>query len=208
MRLTGDVDPIPLVLMRRLVPLIAALALLGGCSGTTNGTASPAGQGSTTAESTSGPAKSTSAAEEPAKRPKTINIEGMDPCSLLTDAQRVEFTLDRPPKLDDVPGKPGCSMGREDRKYSLAIYLDSTKGIETYTDPPRPDVTKLQVGGFPAVLIESTTALGLACSVDVDVSDGQLVDVQASSLGDTDVKGLCEVVQPIAAAVVANLMSK
>jgi hypothetical protein len=44
--------------------------------------------------------------------------------------------------------------------------------------------------------------------VDIDVSDGQLVDVQAFSLGDTDVKGLCQLVQPVAGAVVANLMSK
>ncbi|WP_158847116.1 DUF3558 domain-containing protein [Saccharothrix deserti] len=194
--------------MRRVLPLIAALALLGGCSQTTNGSATPDGSGSTSADRTSGSSKPTSTSDEPAKRPKTINIESMDPCTLLTDAQRTEFGLDRPPKLDEVPGKPGCSIGREDRKFSLAIYLDSTRGIETYTEPPRPNATKMQVGGFPAVLLESTTALGLACSVIVDVSDGQFVDVQAASLGDTDVKKLCEIVQPIAGAVVTNLMSK
>ncbi|ONI82347.1 hypothetical protein ALI22I_40280 [Saccharothrix sp. ALI-22-I] len=192
--------------MRRVVPLIAALALLGGCSQTMNGSAS--GSGSTSTEQTSGSAKPTSATKEPAKRPKTINIEGMDPCTLATDAQRAEVGLNLPPKQDPEPGRPGCSMSREDRTYSVGIYLDSTKGIETYTDPPRPNVTTLQVGGFPAVLLESTTALGLACSVIIDVSDGQLVDVQAHSLGETNVPALCRVAQPLAGAVVANLMSK
>ncbi|MFI9006929.1 DUF3558 domain-containing protein [Actinosynnema sp. NPDC053489] len=188
--------------MRRAVPLIAALALLGGCSQPTDGSASPGGATAGTATGTpSAPIPS----GEQSKRPKTIDIKGVDPCTLLTEAQRAEFGLDRPPRADIETGKPGCSTGREDRKYSIAVYLDSTKGIETYTDPPRPDVTRLEVGGFPAVLVESTTAAGLACSVDVDVADGQLVDVQAFSLGDTDVKSLCQVVQPVAAAVMANL---
>jgi hypothetical protein len=195
--------------MRRVVPLIAALALLGGCSQTTGGSANPGGSDPTSAgRTTTGSSKPTSAAKEPAQRPKTINIEAMDPCTLLTDAQRAEFGLDRPPVADDEPGKPGCSLSREDRKYSVGVYLDTEKGIETFTDPPRPDVTKLQVGGFPAVLVETTSSVGLACSIHVDVSDGQMVDVQAHSLGDTDVKALCQVAQPAAGAVVANLMAK
>ncbi|MEU4738966.1 DUF3558 domain-containing protein [Actinosynnema sp. NPDC023658] len=194
--------------MRRAVPLIAALALLAGCSQPTDGSASGATTTSAAAGRTSATSAPTSASEEPSRRPKTINVEGVDPCALLTDAQRTQFGLNRPPQKDDQPGKPGCAMNREDRKHSIAIYLDSTKGIGTYTDSPRPDVTKLEVGGFPAVLVESTTALGLACSVDIDVSDGQLVDVQAFSLGDTDVKTLCRLVQPVADAVVANLVSK
>lgn len=196
--------------MRRVVPLIAALALLGGCSQTTNGSANPGGSDPMSAgqTTTTGSSKPTSGSKEPAKRPKTINIEAMDPCTLLTDAQRAEFGLDRPPQPDPKPGKPGCSMNREDRKHSVAIYLDSTQGIAAYTDPPRPNATKMEVGGFPAVLLESTTSLGLACSVIIDVSDGQLVDVQAFSLGDTDVTGLCQIAQPAAGAVVTNLMSK
>lgn len=194
--------------MRRVVPLIAALALLGGCSQATNGSANPGGPTSTAGSAGRGTSSEpTSGSKAPAKRPKTINIEGMDPCTLLTDAQRAEFGLDRPPQKDDVPGKPGCSMSREDRKHSVAIFLDSTQGIGTYTDPPRPGATTLQVGGFPAVMTESKNSLGFACAIHVDVSDGQVVDVQAHSL-DVDVSQLCQIAQPAAGAVVANLMSK
>lgn len=195
--------------MRRVVPLIAALALLGGCSQSTDGSANPGGSTPTTtaAGRTSGSEKPSSTAKEPAKRPKTINIEGMDPCTLLTEAQRAEFGLDRPPQKDDAPGKPGCSMSREDRKHSVAIFLDSTQGIGTYTEPARPGSTMLQVGGFPAVMTESKNSLGFACAIHVDVSDGQVVTVQSHSL-DTEAQALCQVVQPAAGAVVANLMSK
>ena len=194
--------------MRRVVPLIAALALLGGCSQPTDGSANPGGS-TPTATSAEGKASSkpTSSSKEPAKRPKTINVEGMDPCTLLTDAQRAEFGLDRPPQKDDAPGKPGCSMSREDRKHSVAIFLDSTQGIETYTEPPRPGSTMLQVGGFPAVMTESKNSVGFACAIHVDVSDGQVLTVQSHSL-DVDVPTLCQVVQPAAGAVVTNLLSK
>ncbi|WP_367134295.1 DUF3558 domain-containing protein [Saccharothrix sp. HUAS TT1] len=189
--------------MRRAVPLLAALALLAGCSQSTDGSANPGGTATTTTTASAGPT-STSA---PADRPKAIDISGLEPCGLLTDAQRAEFGLDRPPQQDDAPGKPGCSMSREDREHSIAIYLDSTRGVEAYTEPPRPGSTALQVGGFPAVMVESTNSLGLACAIHVDVSDGQSADVQAYSLGDTDVPTLCRLVQPVAGAVVANLMN-
>lgn len=194
--------------MRRAVPLLAVLALLGGCSQPTDGSATPGGSGPTATGRTSASSEPTSASSEPAERPKAIDIKGVDPCSLVTDAQRAEVGLDRPPRLDEEAGNPGCSLSREDRKYSVGLYLNSTRGIEVYTDPPRPDATKTQVGGFPAVLLQSTTALGPACSVIIDVSDGQVVNVQAHSLGETDAKGLCQVSQPLADAVVTNLMAK
>ncbi|MFD1148227.1 DUF3558 domain-containing protein [Saccharothrix hoggarensis] len=198
--------------MRRVVPLIAVLALLGGCSQTTDGSATPGDSGSTSTGRTSGSDEPTGSrepsgqpSEQQSKRPKTIDISALDPCTLLTDAQRAEFGMDRPPRLEDEADKPGCSLSREDRKFSIGIYLSRTQGIEVYTDPPRPGATTLEVGGFPAVMVEADTSLGLGCSMILDVADGKSVDVIAHSLGDTDVKGLCQVVQPIAGAVMANL---
>lgn len=192
--------------MRRVVPLIAALALLGGCSQATDGSANPGGSTpTTTAGRTSGSEKPSSTAKEPAKRPKTINIDDVDPCTLLTEAQRAEFGLDQPPQpSDDAPGKKGCTISRSDRQHFVGIAADTTAGIDDYAKSEG-KVTKLEVGGFPSLLVEADTALGLACSVTVDVSDGQAVDVGAFSLGDVDIPTLCQVVQPVAAAVVANL---
>lgn len=191
--------------MRRVVPLIAALALLAGCSQATDGSANPGGSTPTTTaagRTSSGP---TSASKEPAKRPKTINVEGVDPCSLLTEAQRAEFGLDQPPQpSDDAPGKKGCTISRSDREHIVGIVADTTAGIDDYAKSDG-KVTRLEVGGFPALLVEADTPLGLTCSVTVDVSDGQVVDVSAISLGDVDLTALCRIVQPVAAAVVTNV---
>ncbi|MER5266606.1 DUF3558 domain-containing protein [Actinosynnema sp. NPDC002837] len=192
--------------MRRVVPLIAALALLGGCSQATDGSANPGGSTPTTTASgqASGSGKPSSTTKEPAKRPKTINIDDVDPCTLLTEAQRAEFGLDRPPQPGGQPDKKSCTISREDRKYFVGLTADTTAGIDDYAKSVG-KVTKLEVGGFPALMIEATTQLGVSCSVTVDVSDGQVVDVQASSVDETDIPTLCQVVQPVAAAVVANV---
>ncbi|MEV8441551.1 DUF3558 domain-containing protein [Actinosynnema sp. NPDC051121] len=192
--------------MRRVVPIIAALALLGGCSQATDGSANPGGSTPTTTEVEGGTSgKPTSASKTPAKRPKTINVKDVDPCALLTDAQRAEFGLDQPPQPnDDTPGKRNCTISRSDRKHFVGIAADTTAGIDDYAKSDG-KVTKLEVGGFPALLIEADTALGLTCSITVDVSDGQAVDVGAYSLGDVDLPALCQIVQPVAAAVVTNL---
>ncbi|MEU4447962.1 DUF3558 domain-containing protein [Actinosynnema sp. NPDC050801] len=189
--------------MRRVVPLIAALALLGGCSQATDGSANPGGSTSTTAAGGTS-AKATSASKEPAKRPKTINIADVDPCTLLTEAERAGFGLDRPPQPSDDPGKKGCTISREDRTYFVGVTADTTAGIDDYAESDG-KVTKLEVGGFPALLVEADTDLGLSCSVAVDVSDGQVVDVGAFSLGETNIPALCRIAQSVAAAVVTNL---
>jgi hypothetical protein len=192
--------------MRRVVPLIAALALLGGCSQATDGSATPGGSTPTTTSAEGGTSgRPTSASKTPAKRPKTINIKDVDPCALLTEAQRAEFGLDQPPKSnEDAPGKKGCTMSRADHKHFVGIAADTTAGVDDYAKSDG-KVTKLEVGGFPALLIESDTAVGLSCSITVDVSDGQAVDVGTYSLGDLDLPALCQLVQPVAAAVVTNL---
>lgn len=95
-------------------------------------------------------------------------------------------------------------MSREDRKYFAGVTADTTAGIDDYAKAAG-KVTKLEVGGFPALMVEATTQLGLSCSIAVDVSDGQVLDVSANSVNETDLPGLCQIVQPIAAAVVTNL---
>ena len=192
--------------MRRVVPLIAALALLGGCSQSTDGSANPGGSTPTTTSAAGGTSsKPASASKEPADRPKTIDVAALDPCALLTEPQRAEFGLDRPPQPgEDAPGKKGCTISREDRTNFVGITADTTAGIDDYAKSDG-EVTRLEVGGFPALLVETDTALGPTCSVVLDVSDGQVVDVGAYSLGETDIPALCRIVQPVAAAVVTNL---
>ncbi len=194
--------------MRRAVPLLAAVLLLAGCSESTTG--SPTA-GSTTGESTQSSGKPTSTSKEPAKRPKTINLKDVDPCTLLTDAQRGELGLDRPPQksTSTVHQSPTCGFDRSDRTWGTTVVTATKAGVEFYTDGSfDAEAQQLQVAGFPAVLA-STPKQKTSCWVAVDVSDGQMVVAQTTSVnGDVEQGRLCELAQQVAGAATTTLAAR
>ncbi|MEU4806718.1 DUF3558 domain-containing protein [Actinosynnema sp. NPDC023587] len=195
--------------MRRAVPIFAAVLVLTACSQTTTGSPSGTDSGAprTTTTTADTPGSST---REPAKRPKTITVRDVDPCTLLTEAQRTQFGTDQPPRPGKVPGFDWatCHHNRADGKYLVGITAVGTEGIEFYTGSADADkAEKMEVAGFPAVLVKEPGKLP-KCTVAVDVSDGQMVDASVSSFGDTPVEELCRLVPQVAGAVVANLLAK
>ncbi|WP_433266382.1 DUF3558 domain-containing protein [Actinosynnema sp. CS-041913] len=196
--------------MRRAVPLFAAVLLLAGCSSTTTGSPTSGSTPGSTASEPSSAGKPTSTAKEPAKRPKTINVRDVDPCTLLTEAQRTQFGADQPPTPGTVEelNWVTCHFNRGDRKYLIGTTVIVTEGIEFYTESAQRDkAEKLEVGGFPAVLIKNAGRVP-KCTIAVDVSDGQMVQAGVSSFDGTDIDALCQLVPQVAGAVVANLMAK
>ncbi|MEU7526243.1 DUF3558 domain-containing protein [Saccharothrix sp. NPDC042600] len=194
--------------MRRAVPLLAAVLLLAGCSESTTGSPTP---GSPTSATTGSSGKPTSTSKEPAKRPKTINLKDVDPCTLLTDAQRKELGLDRPPTkgTSTVFQSPSCDHNREDRTWGATVITATTAGIEFFTDGSFDvETQQLQVAGYPAVL-GSTPEQKSSCYLGVDVSDGQVLALQTTSIDESVPQGrLCELVQQIAGAAVATLSAR
>ncbi|WP_425469178.1 DUF3558 domain-containing protein [Pseudonocardia hierapolitana] len=154
------------------------LVLLAGCT-TIGGTPAPAD-----------PAQPTSAAST---RPRDVRIDGIDPCSLLTDEQRAELGLDGRPVLDHGPSSlypggdvPVCvTRGFEPRAVSAGITLATTAGIDLYTAGSlEVDIQPTQVHGFPGV-VAVPQRFTEWCSVIVDVAPGQLLDVQFADGGRT-----------------------
>ncbi len=193
--------------MRRAVPILAAVLLLTACTQTTTGSPTTGSTGSATT-TTSG--KSGSGTNEPKKRPKTINIKDVDPCTLLSAAQRTQFGADVAPVPGTVPqfGWKTCRFNRTDRKYITGTTVIPDDGIEFYTESPKKDeAEKLPIGGFPAVRLKDSGALP-SCTIAIDVSDGQMVAVDVTTFEKTDVATLCQVAPQVAEAVVANLMAK
>src|SRR5688500_4012822 len=99
------------------------LMLLAGCT-TISGQAEPA------APSTSSP-----------QRPREVRIDGVDPCSVLTEQQRAELGLDGRPSLDRSPSLlfPGdvsmCVVrGFDPRAIVVSVGLVTTAGIEFISD--------------------------------------------------------------------------
>jgi hypothetical protein len=123
-------------------------------------------------------------------RPREVRIDGVDPCSLLTVAQRAELGLDQRPDFDRSPSLlyPGVvsacvTGGLEPRAIAVGVSVVTTAGIEFFTSGQLDaEVRPTQVNGFPAA-VAMPTRFSDFCSVVVDVARGQMVDVQARDGG-------------------------
>jgi hypothetical protein len=176
------------------------LMLLAGCT-TISGQAEPA------APSTSSP-----------PRPQEVRIDGVDPCSLLTEEQRAELGLDGRPVIDSrqtslYPGGdvPSCTVrGFEPRAVWTAVSLVASTGIERYAaDDLLVDVRPAEVRGFPA-LTAKPQRFTEWCSVIVDVAPGQLIDVHFADGGGTPPvpqEQLCDDAAVVADRVMDTLMA-
>jgi len=116
-------------------------------------------------------------------RPRELPLDGVDPCTLLTDAQRAQLGFDGGVVAGEstAPGfvGPSCvNSGYEPRAIAVVFALAVENGIEVLTGPGvlRDEVTVIDVAGFPALL--ARPKVEDSCSVDVDVARGQFLDVQ------------------------------
>ncbi len=179
------------------------LLLLAGCT-TIGGQAAPADP-TTPAPATALPA-----------RPREVRIDGVDPCTLLTEAQRGELGLDGRPVFDKSPSLlypgdvPMCvTRGFEPRAVITSISLVTTAGIEFFSSETlAADVRAADVAGFPAVIARPTQYTEF-CDVVVDVAPGQLVDVQSQDGGRNPPipqEQLCQDAERTATAVMGTLL--
>lgn len=195
--------------MRRAVPLLAALALLAGCSETTGGSPTPGGAdpGGADPTSTGRSAAPAPSSKKPVERPRTIDLKDVDPCTALTEAQRAQFGATRPPRPGTASAlqSPTCDFFREDNQWGFRVTTVTTTGVEWYTDGSfAVEPERLEVGGFPAVLGRAPGE-DQVCFLGVDVADGQMVDVQVSSFEGTPLDELCRYAPQIAGAAVETL---
>jgi uncharacterized protein DUF3558 len=200
---------------------VLAAGSLAACTSTEPGTAAPEGQGT----STNAPPPGTITTQQPGEptvaippRPKTLSLDGVEPCSLFPDAaqQQLNITRARSRTTDDVYKAPECALDAtadgSDISYSaLAI---TTEGIGAWLDGKRTVVAKLiSVGGYAAVDyypkgVGSTTD-GNGCSTSVDVADGQqlMVEVLPLEYGKFSQDQQCQMTEKAAALAVSTLQS-
>jgi hypothetical protein len=169
--------------MKWLVAVSLAMLVIGAAACTSSQAGTPVPTRSVTEETPTSEDSS-----QPA-RPQELPLEGIDPCSLVTEQQRAGFAIDRPP----LPGKqpeggplkdsPTCNYRSSTAEYSFLIISSTTVGLSEYLDQigENPTRRSLVVDGFPAsqdqLQMEADPGND-ACFVDVDVADGQLLEVQ------------------------------
>jgi hypothetical protein len=112
-------------------------------------------------------------------RPSEINVDGLNPCMLLTADQLDRLDVSGGTfKPADRRGPDSCSWDRstaEDGFHSYLVGVDATVGAELSLVPFAVVVT---VAGFPAVLTHNQyRSYETQCIVVLDVAPGQTVQV-------------------------------
>lgn len=115
-------------------------------------------------------------------RPRELPLDGVDPCELLTPTQRAELGLNQRtvPYMSTGPINSGraCSLGGDEpRAIAVGLALVTRNGIEAVTAPGTVTdaLAPVTLEGFPAIVAKARNTD--ACFVDIDVADGQLLDV-------------------------------
>ena len=151
-------------------------------------------------------------------RPRDVRIDGVDPCSLVTPAQRVALGLeDRASPFDDQSrlyggNVPSCQLWRPaPRHATIALGIVTTAGIDLFASGSLDaDVRAVQVRDFPAVVAVPRRYKDY-CSVEIDVAPGQLIDVQYGDVAlppPVPQDELCRDAEQLSAAVIETLLTR
>lgn len=183
--------------------------VLAGCVRETGGVGAAPVPASAAAEATEVPLP---------PRPRDVDVRGVDPCSLLTGAQRAELGLDAEPMYDvqvsplfEGP-EPACTVGGfEPRAVVARVALPyDGLGVDAFAaSRVRAMVTETEIGGFPAILARPSDDLRL-CSVVVDVAPRQAVNVHLRDGGGQPaitMDELCAGASGVAEAATATLLA-
>jgi len=183
--------------MRRPV-LLAVLAIIlaanAACGNSEAGTPRPTpstGQTSSMAPTSSVEAPTPTTGQSLPPRPRSLPLDGVSPCNVLTKQQLTSLSIDRPPRSSTEPGgplkgAPDCSFGTSvgaAYEWGFLITVSAAMGLSDYLKKLKDNPTRqvITVGGFPATQEELKSNIGPgndACFVDVDVADGQMLAVQ------------------------------
>lgn len=151
--------------------MLLCVGLTVGCSNAVGGTPAPAG--------VSGAARDGSAESA---RPREVRVDGVDPCSLLTQEQRQVLGVDRPPIGGEsfvFQGSQDCLYRNSSDETGYNVTLVTSEGLREYvaTGEGKVPIRQLQIAGFPAVELRPPPDAGgnLFCLLGVDVVDGQFL---------------------------------
>lgn len=173
--------------------LVVALALAAaGC--TTNAPGQPTSEpgggspGSSSPQSTESSGSAEPSADVP-PRPRDISLDGLDPCTLYTDAQRGQLNVDdvksRESDSDSFNGMKECVLAVEAQEpfYDYTALAVTTEGVETWLSGDRNvDAELISVQGFPAAKFKFRGVEDEGCDIAVGVGDTQYLWVQVVPL--------------------------
>lgn len=147
-------------------------------------------------------------------RPSDIPLDRLDPCKILTKDQRIALNLDGQPAgyVDSSLGEArSCTIRGSGSGNVARLALVTVQGVNVWLDEnAQVDAREAMVGAYPALVVR-TPGLETACNVEVDMAEGQFLDVLFRDGGNatpTPRDQLCLGAQRVAEAAVSSLTTK
>ncbi|RKT57541.1 DUF3558 domain-containing protein [Saccharothrix australiensis] len=147
-------------------------------------------------------------------RPRELRLDDVDPCAVLSAEQRTQLSLDNPPGAYVEPGfgnARACTMRSNISGNVVRLALVTVEGVGVWlSENAQVDARSTAVAGFPALIVR-TPGLEEMCTVEVDVAEGQFLDVMFRDGGNKarmKQDFLCEGAQRTAEAAVAGLLQR
>ncbi|GAA4444286.1 hypothetical protein GCM10023148_51240 [Actinokineospora soli] len=188
------------------VPLIALALVTGACSSPETGEPVPSGDRGT--QSQQPPTTTTTATAELPARPQALPLDQVNPCDLLTEAQRADLDVVRARETkDDSEAECAFTVETPERNLDLRVVADTREGVDAWLNTPRNvTVEPTTIDGFGAAHFWFKGGSGADCNTAVDVADGQHLQVELllPGAGWTQEK-LCETTDRFAAAALTTL---
>ena len=147
-------------------------------------------------------------------RPREVRLDDVDPCAVLTPEQRLALSLDNPPSAyveASFGNAKACTMRSNISGNVVRLALVTVEGVGVWlSENAQLDAVQTTVAGFPALTVR-TPGMDNVCNVEVDVAEGQFLDVMFRDGGNEKAAKqdtLCQGAQRAAEAAVAGLLQR
>lgn len=141
-------------------------------------------------------------------RPAALPITGVNPCDLLTEAQRATLNVVRARETkEDTEAECSFTVETESRNIDVRVVADTREGADAWLKGDRNvDAETTTVDGFGAARFWLKGTSGSDCTTAIDVADGQNLQVGLLIPGQQWTRDkLCETTDRFAAAALATL---
>jgi hypothetical protein len=191
----------------RITALLVVVVALAGC------TAAPEQSSLTTPPPPLPPTTSVSRMDFP-QRPREVPLDGVEPCAVLSPDQLTSLSLDNPPSAyveSSFGNAKACTIRSTTSGNVARLALVLVSGADVWlSENAQVEYTVSSIEGFAAITVR-TPDVHDVCNVEVDVADGQFLDVMFRDGGNSTAvqqDHLCLGAQRVAEAAMASLLQK
>jgi hypothetical protein len=157
------------------------------------------------------PVVTTTTAVRMAARPRSLPLDKVAPCAILSTSQRRALSLDDTPTpyVDtEFDQARACTIRGVESGTVARLAEVTSMGVDVWlSDTAQVSAQPVTVAGFPALVVR-TPGLDDACNVEVDTADDEFLDVMFRDGGNTPPipqDTLCQGAQRVAEAAVTSL---